>query len=662
MYKPFNKKHAGKLRYATALANKVPKNPVRMDWENFKAGQLSPEGVDLSVTAKERAIQYIDKRLADPLVSLAERDALVLQKIQLESDAIEMEMLIDFTMWLKGQGKEEDHIIAQTAGLGYRVPITEPSVVEYCKLWTKARQDFLWDIIQIYTEGPTGVMQAWMYFKYVIRGKLDDQTTLGYLEDWALYNRFTSETSGAPQKAIDEVKNYKMGGGAPKNATHYPDFIQSELQMLIQREDSEKLTSPDHGKYDLDYDVERKKELFDRLRQVSPETYQRTVVAYERLLRVRGHKKSKQELRLLRNKHRYLEIMARKKRKKSGMQILQQRLKDLQTAHPTHPSIPALQRNIEEQEKGIEELEIDAEFDLTEKEEEDLFKNMDRLQQDMDMEAFFATTPGTPEYEEAKEKVRQYFPNGVINTPFEIANREVERINRVLAEPDVPASMRFQFQEELYEWQDKLQAAIEGVDVDVIKQNRTAEAEELRRQTLEHLYQDKRLEEIQERIDRNNIALQQWREQLEQRNAVRVADINIQNNELELRQKLARLRRILAGSGRQLDEGYIERVSEPFFRRHQELWDRRVEADVGARAEQAQQAVINKERELELLYRTANQVALDYNPFSGLEHLAEIGIKLEEFDEENEAVFNIKTEPPPPAPDFPQSDNDNERQ
>jgi hypothetical protein len=87
----------------------------------------------------------------------------------------------DFSKWLIGRGKEEDHMKTPW----YRCPLTHlPSVREYIKTKLEMRKEFMKQIQELEIKQPDNIMDAWNYYKFIVNG--DKDNLLGYLEDWSV--------------------------------------------------------------------------------------------------------------------------------------------------------------------------------------------------------------------------------------------------------------------------------------------------------------------------------------------------------------------------------------------------------------------------------------------------------------------------------------------
>eukprot|EP01132_Coremiostelium_polycephalum_P004205 gene4205-5266_t len=104
------------------------------------------------------------------------------------------QFLDDFNRWLLGRGKQEDHELTPWG----RLPLSnvDPSISEYLMGFYTKRQNFLQELMKLknYAIFNLDLNTAYLYFKYIIRGKLDDPATLNYLTQWDNILKLDEET------------------------------------------------------------------------------------------------------------------------------------------------------------------------------------------------------------------------------------------------------------------------------------------------------------------------------------------------------------------------------------------------------------------------------------------------------------------------------------
>jgi hypothetical protein len=110
---------------------------------------------------------------------------LEVQKLQFNIQAGEDAMNFDseFTKWLLGKGKEEDHINTPW----YRTPLTMgflPNVTEYLDRNIDIEYKFKEQLTLLYMRGPTDLDTAYLYFKYIVRGDISNFDSYGFLQEW----------------------------------------------------------------------------------------------------------------------------------------------------------------------------------------------------------------------------------------------------------------------------------------------------------------------------------------------------------------------------------------------------------------------------------------------------------------------------------------------
>lgn len=94
--------------------------------------------------------------------------------------AVKTEFASDFWKWLSGRGLPKD--IARTKW-GAK-PLKFPDVIAYLDSFVELRFQFLTKLKLLEFMGPTDLPEAYLYFKYIVRGEADDKFGLGFLSDW----------------------------------------------------------------------------------------------------------------------------------------------------------------------------------------------------------------------------------------------------------------------------------------------------------------------------------------------------------------------------------------------------------------------------------------------------------------------------------------------
>jgi hypothetical protein len=134
-------------------------------------------------------MKYLENLLAqdDYRFDKSKRDS-IMARLQPLKEAVNLDQAAkvlqeeeEFSKWLVGRGKEEDHMKTPW----YRCPLTHlPSVREYIKTKMDMRKEFMKQLSEMEIRQPDNVMDAWNYYKFIVNGNKDN--LLGYLEDWSV--------------------------------------------------------------------------------------------------------------------------------------------------------------------------------------------------------------------------------------------------------------------------------------------------------------------------------------------------------------------------------------------------------------------------------------------------------------------------------------------
>lgn len=106
------------------------------------------------------------------------------QLAELELDAAkaqpQIQFAVDFWKWLSGRGVPED--IKKTKWGAKRLLF--PDVIAYLDSFVDLRYQFLEKLKMLDFIGPTNLDEAYLYFKYIVRGNEEDKHSLGFFDDW----------------------------------------------------------------------------------------------------------------------------------------------------------------------------------------------------------------------------------------------------------------------------------------------------------------------------------------------------------------------------------------------------------------------------------------------------------------------------------------------
>lgn len=233
-----------------------------IDWEKALANQPNSHVVD-----------YLEERLKDPLLSPEERTAMELFKKQIAPELTDYQELMDFSGWLIGKGLEPDHVNTPW----YRTPLTDlKDVNEYIKILSTMRQRFLAQIAEIQFMGVDDLPTAWIYFKYIVRGKLTEETTLGFMQDWENIRNRSSDRAFMSEEVASQIADFKWSRHNVRPDVLWPQAYFNQVNDVLALEFSiaaGKKTPTD----ELKAKVAEKEKLLATLKVLDPSQYQRAL-------------------------------------------------------------------------------------------------------------------------------------------------------------------------------------------------------------------------------------------------------------------------------------------------------------------------------------------------------------------------------------------------
>lgn len=161
-------------------------------------------------------------------------------------------MVDDFNRWLVGRGNEEDVALTPWG----RTPLTRehPTISSYLGGMMDKRMDFLAEVARLKETiqmEPITLDRAYLYFKYIVRGKMNDPATLGYLSEIdTMFGRVTREEKeayGMSNEKSVELEGYYNGNESVTNDTlvkkeFIPGMI-SEFATLMKSRELQSLTT-----------------------------------------------------------------------------------------------------------------------------------------------------------------------------------------------------------------------------------------------------------------------------------------------------------------------------------------------------------------------------------------------------------------------------------
>jgi len=116
------------------------------------------------------------------------------------------QVIKDFQNWLKGRGKEEDHLRTPW----YRTPIKEESVDNYLGAFIKERGKFMAALAVLEALPPRNIDEFWLFYKFRVLQDPKDIPTQTFLADW---DKFFPLMDGEwPEKLHDSFKDPKVPG------------------------------------------------------------------------------------------------------------------------------------------------------------------------------------------------------------------------------------------------------------------------------------------------------------------------------------------------------------------------------------------------------------------------------------------------------------------
>lgn len=185
---------------------KPPKDPFEIEGEIDVIQPLGQKAV-------ERMLGIANDMIASGRLSPGEINAIEVYKVQLLTegfpDAVKHEFQRDFSRWLLGRGREEDH--KRTPW--YRAPLTDDDEVSlYIDRFVAKRQDFLIKLKLLSMRRPVGIKQTYLYWKYLVRGTEANDSS--FLDDWKLLENDFMTARGAgqdwkdPEKGSHEIAPY----------------------------------------------------------------------------------------------------------------------------------------------------------------------------------------------------------------------------------------------------------------------------------------------------------------------------------------------------------------------------------------------------------------------------------------------------------------------
>ncbi|KAM9986746.1 hypothetical protein ACTFIY_011122 [Dictyostelium cf. discoideum] len=266
----------------TEKLKKVPPTPFQKEFDRINESSTLEYNKGLMKPKRDREIIKQEIKSKENIYNQtlesddAKRSKLKMELLQLtdelnSSDANDHnEFIDDFNRWLVGKGKEEDHALTPWS----RQPLTNvhPSITEYIKGFVSKRHDFLAEIIKLKTFIFTDLNldNAYLYFKYIVRGRMDDPSTLGFLAEWdSFLSRITREEKekyGINDEQAESLNIFNNSFGNPPTdakenilkKNHIPslmDEFSSLLKVRALQSQSSLNQNANMGDKEEDYDL-----------------------------------------------------------------------------------------------------------------------------------------------------------------------------------------------------------------------------------------------------------------------------------------------------------------------------------------------------------------------------------------------------------------------
>lgn len=188
-------------------------------------GRMTPEKrISAMVTRKylEEQLLLAQEENDRPKIEALQQKLRMLEDVESQDQMTQaMQEEEDFSKWLVGRGKEEDHIRTPW----YRTPIT--NVVEgarqFIEVKMKARYDFLQKMAELRAKQvPSNLKEAFSYFKYIVKGM--DQGELAFMEEWTSVKNHEKDVMRYGRKVADQLDGWWQKKG--------PIMPDSEIKLL----------------------------------------------------------------------------------------------------------------------------------------------------------------------------------------------------------------------------------------------------------------------------------------------------------------------------------------------------------------------------------------------------------------------------------------------
>lgn len=170
----------------------VTERVIRNLGENLRRGR-NPDGEEIAINnANERAQAIVANQYAGGLILYELEVGAYREKTQ-------MRFQQDFQLWLAGRSREQEDI--DRTQWGSQPCFDDPEVRAYLGAFLRKRKEFKLKLALLLTRPPRGILQYYLYFKYIVRGHFskDMESDLGdtsYLSDWDILVKAFDDNKG----------------------------------------------------------------------------------------------------------------------------------------------------------------------------------------------------------------------------------------------------------------------------------------------------------------------------------------------------------------------------------------------------------------------------------------------------------------------------------
>jgi hypothetical protein len=168
-----------------AYLDEVLKKKFSVMPHDLKTEEQLEQMVNKGITKTKALRDFVDSRIkeaVDPLDKQAWIMYSVLLKVEDLEGSVDKEFVMGFLKWLQGKGRDEDH--QKTPW--YRTPIKHPAVDAFLTAWAREKADYFKQLDTIKHMPYLGfqtINEFYLYYKYIVRGKFDDDSDYDWMPD-----------------------------------------------------------------------------------------------------------------------------------------------------------------------------------------------------------------------------------------------------------------------------------------------------------------------------------------------------------------------------------------------------------------------------------------------------------------------------------------------